>query len=158
MKFMADKGRKIVSTNRKARHDYFIEETYEAGIALVGTEVKSIRQGKVNIKDGFAQVENGEVFLHNVHISPYEQGNIFNRDPLRVRKLLLNKKEIRKLIGYVQQKGYTLVPLSFYLKNGLVKVELGVGIGKKRYDKRETLAKKDAERRIEREFRERQKQ
>lgn len=155
---MADKGRKIVSTNRKARHDYFIEETYEAGIALVGTEVKSIRQGKVNIKDGFAQVENGEVFLHNVHISPYEQGNIFNRDPLRVRKLLLNKKEIRKLIGYVQQKGYTLVPLSFYLKNGLVKVELGVGIGKKRYDKRETLAKKDAERRIEREFRERQKQ
>ena len=155
---MADKRRKIVSTNRKARHDYFIEETYEAGIALVGTEVKSIRQGKVSIKDGYAQVENGEVFLYNVHISPYEQGNIFNKDPLRVRKLLLHKNEIRKLIGYVQQKGYALIPLSFYLKDGLVKVELGVGIGKRKYDKREVIAKKDAERRIEREFRERQKQ
>ncbi|MGI6427275.1 MAG: SsrA-binding protein SmpB [Natronincolaceae bacterium] len=155
---MAGKGKKIVSTNKKARHDYFIEETYEAGIALVGTEVKSIRQGKINIKDGYAQVENGEVFLYNVHISPYEQGNIFNRDPLRARKLLLHKNEIRKLIGYVQQKGYTLVPLSFYLKDGLVKVELGVGIGKRKYDKREVIAKKDAERRIEREFRERQKQ
>ena len=155
---MVDKGKKTVSTNRKARHDYFIEETYEAGIALVGTEVKSIRQGKINIKDGYAQVENGEVFLYNVHISPYEQGNIFNRDPLRARKLLLHKNEIRKLIGYVQQKGYALIPLNIYLKNGLVKVELGVGIGKKKYDKREVLAKKDAERRIEREFRERQKQ
>ncbi len=155
---MADKGKKIVSTNKKARHDYFIEETYEAGIALVGTEVKSIRQGKINIKDGYAQVENGEVFLYNVHISPYEQGNIFNRDPLRARKLLLHKNEIRKLIGYVQQKGYTLIPLSFYLKDGLVKVELGVGIGKRKYDKREVIAKRDAERRIEREFRERQKQ
>ena len=119
---------------------------------------KSIRQGKINIKDGYAQVENGEVFLYNVHISPYEQGNIFNRDPLRARKLLLHKNEIRKLIGYVQQKGYALIPLSFYLKNGLVKVELGVGIGKKKYDKRQVLAEKDAERRIEREFRERQKQ
>ncbi|MGB4311740.1 MAG: SsrA-binding protein SmpB [Natronincolaceae bacterium] len=148
----------MVSTNKKARHDYFIEETYEAGIALVGTEVKSIRQGKINIKDGYAQVENGEVFLYNVHISPYEQGNIFNRDPLRARKLLLHKNEIRKLIGYVQQKGYTLIPLSFYLKDGLVKVELGVGIGKRKYDKREVIAKRDAERRIEREFRERQKQ
>ena len=155
---MAGKGKKIVSTNKKARHDYFIEETYEAGIALVGTEVKSIRQGKINIKDGYAQVENGEVFLYNVHISPYEQGNIFNRDPLRARKLLLHKNEIRKLIGYVQQKGYTLIPLSFYLKDGLVKVELGVGIGKRKYDKREVIAKRDAERRIEREFRERQKQ
>jgi len=155
---MAGERKKIVSTNRKARHDYFIEETYEAGIALVGTEVKSIRQGKINIKDGYAQVENGEVFLYNVHISPYEQGNIFNRDPLRARKLLLHKNEIRKLIGYVQQKGYALIPLSFYLKNGLVKVELGVGIGKKKYDKRQVLAEKDAERRIEREFRERQKQ
>lgn len=155
---MADERGKIVSVNRKARHDYFIEETYEAGIALVGTEVKSIRQGKINIKDGYAQVENGEVFLYNVHISPYEQGNIFNRDPLRARKLLLHKNEIKKLIGYVQQKGYALIPLSFYLKNGLVKVELGVGIGKKKYDKRQVLAKKDAERRIEREFRERQKQ
>jgi SsrA-binding protein len=158
VELMADKGKKIVSTNKKARHDYFIEETYEAGIALVGTEVKSIRQGKINIKDGYAQVENGEVFLYNVHISPYEQGNIFNRDPLRARKLLLHKNEIRKLIGYVQQKGYTLIPLSFYLKDGLVKVELGVGIGKRKYDKREVIAKRDAERRIEREFRERQKQ
>ncbi|HZK37467.1 MAG TPA: SsrA-binding protein SmpB [Clostridia bacterium] len=155
---MAGERKKIVSTNRKARHDYFIEETYETGIALVGTEVKSIRQGKINIKDGYAQVENGEVFLYNVHISPYEQGNIFNRDPLRARRLLLHKNEIRKLIGYVQQKGYALIPLSFYLKNGLVKVELGVGIGKKKYDKRQVLAEKDAERRIEREFRERQKQ
>ena len=153
---MTGKKGKIVSTNRKARHDYFIEETYEAGIALVGTEVKSIRQGKISIKDGYAQVENGEVFLYNVHISPYEQGNIFNRDPLRARKLLLHKNEIRKLIGYVQQKGYALIPLSFYLKDGLVKVELGVGIGKRKYDKRQVLAKKDAERRIEREFRERQ--
>ncbi|HZK27704.1 MAG TPA: SsrA-binding protein SmpB [Thermoclostridium sp.] len=155
---MTGKKRKIVSTNRKARHDYFIEETYEAGIALVGTEVKSIRQGKISIKDGYAQVENGEVFLYNVHISPYEQGNIFNRDPLRARKLLLHKNEIRKLMGYVQQKGYALIPLSFYLKDGLVKVELGVGIGKRKYDKRQVLAKKDAERRIEREFRERQNQ
>ncbi len=154
---MANKDKKIISTNKKARHDYFIEEIYEAGIALVGTEVKSIRQGKINIKDGYAQVENGEVFLYNVHISPYERGNIFNKDPLRARKLLLHKNEIRKLIGYVQQKGYTLIPLSFYLKNGLVKVELGVGIGKKKYDKRQALARKDAERRIEREFRERQK-
>lgn len=155
---MTGERKKIVSTNRKARHDYFIEETYEAGIALVGTEVKSIRQGKISIKDGYAQVENGEVFLYNVHISPYEQGNIFNRDPLRARKLLLHKNEIRKLIGYVQQKGYALIPLSFYLKDGLVKVELGVGIGKRKYDKRQVLAKKDAERRIEREFRERQNQ
>ena len=128
---MTNRDKKIISTNKKARHDYFIEETYEAGIALVGTEVKSIRQGKINIRDGFAQVENGEVFLYNVHISPYERGNIFNKDPLRVRKLLLHKNEIRKLIGYVQQKGYALIPLSFYLKNGLVKVELGVGVGKR---------------------------
>lgn len=148
---------KIIAKNKKARHDYFIEETYEAGIVLVGTEVKSIRQGKVNIKDGYARVENGEVFLYNVHISPYEQGNIFNKDPLRVRKLLLHKGEIRKLIGYVQQKGYTLIPLSFYLRDGLVKVELGIGVGKKNYDKRQDLAQKDAKRRIERELRERQK-
>ena len=112
---MASKGTKLIATNKKARHDYFIEETFETGIVLVGTEVKSIRQGKLNIKDGYARVENSEVFLYNVHISPYEQGNIFNKDPLRVRKLLLHKSEIRKLIGYVQQKGYTLIPLSFYL-------------------------------------------
>lgn len=155
---MASKGKKLISVNKKARHDYFIEETFETGIVLVGTEVKSIRQGKINIKDGYARVENSEVFLYNVHISPYEQGNIFNKDPLRVRKLLLHKSEIRKLIGYVQQKGYTLIPLSFYLKDGLVKVELGIGIGKKNYDKRQDLAKKDAQRRIEKELRERQKQ
>lgn len=155
---MASRGKKIISTNKKARYDYFIEETLEAGIVLVGTEVKSIRQGKINIRDGYARVENSEVFLYDVHISPYEQGNIFNKDPLRVRKLLLHKNEIRKLIGYVQRKGYTLVPLSFYLRDGLVKVELGIGIGKKTYDKRQDLAKKDAERRIEKELRERQKQ
>lgn len=155
---MANKRKKIIATNRRARHDYFIEETYEAGIVLVGTEVKSIRQGKINIRDGHARVENGEVFLYNVHISPYEQGNIFNKDPLRVRKLLLHKREIRKLIGYIQQKGYTLIPLSVYFKNGLVKIELGLGVGKKHYDKRQDLAKQDARRRIERELRERQKQ
>lgn len=155
---MASKGYKLIAANKKARHDYFIEETFEAGIVLVGTEVKSIRQGKVNIKDGYARVENSEVFLYNVHISPYEQGNIFNKDPLRLRKLLLHKSEIRKLIGYVQQKGYTLVPLSFYLKDGLIKVELGIGVGKKNYDKRQDLAKKDSQRRIQQEFRERQKE
>ncbi len=154
---MASKGRKLIAANKKARHDYFIEETFETGIVLVGTEVKSIRQGKVNIKDGYARVENSEVFLYNVHISPYEKGNIFNKDPLRVRKLLLHRSEIRKLIGYVQQKGYTLIPLSFYLKDGLIKVELGIGIGKKNYDKRQDIAKKDAERRIDKELRQRQK-
>ncbi len=155
---MASKGTKLIATNKKARHDYFIEETFETGIVLVGTEVKSIRQGKVNIKDGYARVENSEVFLYNVHISPYEQGNIFNKDPLRVRKLLLHKSEIRKLIGYVQQKGYTLIPLSFYLKDGLIKVELGIGVGKKIYDKRQDIAKKDAARRIDKELRQREKQ
>lgn len=155
---MASKGTKLIATNKKARHDYFIEETFETGIVLVGTEVKSIRQGKVNIKDGYARVENSEVFLYNVHISPYEQGNIFNKDPLRVRKLLLHKSEIRKLIGYVQQKGYTLIPLSFYLKDGLIKVELGIGVGKKTYDKRQDIAKKDAARRIDKELRQREKQ
>jgi len=154
---MASKGIKLISVNKKARHDYFIEETFETGIVLAGTEVKSIRQGKINIKDGYARVENSEVFLYNVHISPYEKGNIFNKDPLRVRKLLLHKGEIIKLIGYVQQKGYALIPLSFYLKDGLIKVELGIGIGKKNYDKRQDIAKKDAERRIEKELRQRQK-
>lgn len=157
VKSMASKGTKLIAANKKARHDYFIEETFETGIVLVGTEVKSIRQGKINIKDGYARVENSEVFLYNVHISPYEKGNIFNKDPLRVRKLLLRKAEIRKLIGYVQQKGYALIPLSFYLKDGLIKVELGIGVGKKIYDKRQDIAKKDANRRIEKELRERQK-
>ena len=155
---MASKGIKLIATNKKARHDYFIEETFETGIVLVGTEVKSIRQGKVSIKDGYAKVENSEVFLYNVHVSPYEKGNIFNKDPLRVRKLLLHKSEIRKLIGYVQQKGYALIPLSFYLKDGLIKIELGIGIGKKNYDKRQDIAKKDATRRIDKELRQRQKE
>ncbi|MBC7088188.1 MAG: SsrA-binding protein SmpB [Tissierellales bacterium] len=145
---MSEKQVKLVASNKKARHDYFIEDTIEAGIVLTGTEVKSIRQGKVNIKDSYANIENGEVFLYNMHISPYEQGNIYNVDPLRVRKLLLNRREIRKLIGMTTIKGYTLVPLSLYFKNGKVKVELAIAKGKKLYDKRETIAKRDAERKI----------
>lgn len=145
-------GRKILAENRKARHDYFIEETYEAGIALAGTEVKSIRQGKANLKDSYAMVEKGEIFLYNMHVSPYEKGNIFNKDPLRVRKLLLNKREISKLAGYVAEKGYSLVPLSIYLSHGLVKVELAVAKGKKLYDKRQDIAKKDAQREMDRQF------
>lgn len=142
--------RKYLAKNRKARYEYFVEEAFEAGIVLVGTEVKSIRQGKVNIKESYADIKNGEVFLYSMNISPYEKGNIYNVDPLRVRKLLLNKKEIRKLIGLTKEKGYTLVPLSLYLKNGLVKLELAVGKGKKNYDKRHVLAEKDAKRRMER--------
>ena len=141
---------KVLAKNRKAKYEYFIEETYECGIELKGTEVKSIRQGKINITDGFASVDNSEVFLKQVHISPYEQGNRFNVDPLRVRKLLLHKHEIRKLIGAVTVKGYSLIPLSVYLVRGKVKVELGLAKGKKLYDKRQDLAKKDAQRRIER--------
>ncbi len=146
-------GRKIIASNRKARHEFFIEETLEAGIVLKGTEVKSIRQGRVNIKEAYAVVESGEIFIYNMHISPYDHGNIQNVDPIRKRKLLLNKREIGKLAGLVSQKGKTLVPLSIYLKNGLVKVELSVAQGKKLHDKRETIAKKEAERRIEREVR-----
>lgn len=146
---------KVIARNKKARHDYFIEEAFEAGIELVGTEVKSIRNGKVNIKDSFAKVDRGEVFIHNMHISPYEKGNIYNKDPLRVRRLLLHKREIRKLIGYTQQKGFTLVPLSVYIIRGLVKVELAVAQGKKTYDKREDIARKDAQRKIERAIKER---
>ncbi|WP_352418958.1 SsrA-binding protein SmpB [Proteiniborus sp.] len=141
---------KTLATNRKARHDFFIEETIEAGIALTGTEVKSFRQGKVNLKESYAMVENSEVFIHGMHVSPYEQGNIYNVDPLRKRKLLLHKREIRKLVGYITQKGYSLVPLSAYLKAGKVKIELAIAKGKKLYDKREDIAKKDAERRIQR--------
>lgn len=149
---------KVIANNKKARHDYFIEETYEAGIALKGTEVKSIRLGKANLKDGYAEIKDGEVILHNVHISPYEQGNIFNVDPTRPRKLLLHKREIRKLIGYITQKSYTLVPLQLYLNDrGLIKLKLAVAKGKKLYDKRDTIAKKDAERRIQKELRQRQK-
>ena len=146
-------GTKKLATNRKARHEYFIEETYECGIELKGTEVKSIRQGKVNLTDGYASVDNSEVFIKQVHISPYEQGNSFNVDPLRVRKLLLHKHEIRKLIGATTVKGYSLIPLSMYLKNGKVKVELALAKGKKLHDKRQDLAKKDAQRTIERELR-----
>jgi len=141
---------KVLASNRKARHDFFIEETIEAGIALTGTEVKSFRQGKVNLKESYAMVENSEVFIHGMHVSPYEQGNIYNVDPLRKRKLLLHKREIRKLIGYINQKGYSLVPLSAYLKNGKVKIELAIAKGKKLYDKRNDIAKKEAERRIQR--------
>ena len=148
-------GSKTVATNRKARFNYEIIETYEVGIELKGTEVKSIRTGKVNLGEGYASVDNGEVFLKQVHISPYEQGNIFNVDPLRVRKLLLHKHEIRKLIGETTQKGYSLIPLSMYLKRGKVKVQLALAKGKKNYDKRESLAKKDAQRRMEREIKDR---
>ena len=146
-------GTKTLATNRKARHEYFIEETYECGIELKGTEVKSIRQGKVNLTDGYASVDNSELFIKQVHIRPYEQGNRFNVDPLRVRKLLLHKHEIRKLIGATTVKGYSLIPLSMYLKNGKVKVELALAKGKKLHDKRQDLAKKDAQRTIERELR-----
>ena len=140
----------VAARNKKAKHNYTIEDVYEAGIVLAGTEVKSIRAGKVNIKDGYADVQRGEVFLYNMHISPYEQGNIYNKDPRRVRKLLLHKREIRKLIGLVTQKGYSLIPLSVYIKDGLVKIELSVAIGKKVYDKRRDIAKKEAQRRMQR--------
>ena len=148
---------KIVAQNKKARHDYFIEETYEAGIVLSGTEVKSIRLGKVNLKDSYADIQNGEVFINNMHISPYEKGNIFNRDPLRSRKLLLNRREINKLTGYIQEKGLTLVPLKVYITRGIVKIELAVAKGKKLYDKRADIAERDAKREVERVFRENQK-
>ncbi|HPW99586.1 MAG TPA: SsrA-binding protein SmpB [Sedimentibacter sp.] len=142
---MADK---IVAKNKQAYHEYFIEEKYEAGLVLAGTEVKSIRQGKVNFKDSYVSIKNGEAFVYNMHISPYEKGNIYNTDPLRIRKLLLNKREIRKLNGMTTLKGYSLIPLSLYLKNGLVKMELALAKGKKLYDKRQDLAKKDADRRV----------
>lgn len=147
---MSKDGRKIIAQNKKARHDYFIEETFEAGIVLVGTEVKSIRQGKVSIRESYCAIENGEVFVYGMHVTPYEHGSYFNLDPVRKRKLLLHKRQIKKLIGQTQVKGYTLIPLSIYLVRGLVKVELALAKGKKLYDKRETLAKKDAQRRIDR--------
>ncbi|WP_010236797.1 SsrA-binding protein SmpB [Clostridium arbusti] len=149
---------KSLAENRKARHDYFIEESMECGVELVGTEVKSIRLGKANLKDSYAEIVNGEVFMCNVHISPYEQGNIFNRDSLRKRKLLLHKDEIRKLDAYTSQKGYTLVPLSLYLKNGRVKVQLSVGRGKKDYDKRDVMLEKAAKREIDRQMKDRMRQ
>lgn len=136
---------KNIAKNPVARHNYEILDTIEAGIVLSGTEIKSIRNGRVNLKDSYAAISNGEAFIYSMHISPYEHGNIYNKDPLRTRKLLLNKREIFKLIGLVQQKGYTLVPISLYFKDSIVKVELGVGKGKKLYDKREDLKKKDSE-------------
>lgn len=144
---------KTIAQNKKAFHDYFIEESYEAGIELFGTEVKSIRNGGVNLRDSYATVHKGEVLIHNMHISPYEKGNIFNKDPLRTRKLLLHRYEINKLIGYIQQKGYTLVPVSVYLKGSLVKVQLGVAKGKLLHDKRHAIAERDAQRDIQREMR-----
>ena len=143
---------KIVAQNKKARLNYEILETYDAGIELKGTEVKSVRMSKVNISDGYVSIDNSEAYLKQVHISPYEQGNIFNADPLRVRKLLLHKSEINKLIGETTLKGYTIIPLKVYLKRGKVKVEIGLARGKKLYDKRESLAKKDADRRMQREL------
>jgi len=151
---MAEKKQAVkqIANNKKAYFDYFIEDKYEAGIELFGTEVKSLRMGKCSIKESFIRIERGEVYVYGMHISPYEKGNIFNKDPLRIRKLLLHKREIMKLSGELAQKGYTLVPLSVYLKGSLVKVEIGLARGKKLYDKRETMAKKDQRREAEKEF------
>lgn len=143
---------KLIANNKKAYHDYFIEETFEAGIALHGTEVKSLRMGKCSVKESFIRIEKGEVYVYNMHISPYEKGNIFNKDPLRTRKLLLHKSEIRKMTGAIAQKGYTIVPLKVYLKGSLVKVEIGLARGKKLYDKRQDIAKKDQRREAERNY------
>ena len=141
---------KLIAKNPTAYHNYTIENKLEAGIVLSGTEIKSIRSDKVNLKDSYASIKNGECFIYGMHISPYEQGNIYNKDPLRSRKLLLNKKEINKLFGLIKQKGYSLIPITLYFKGSLVKLELGIGKGKKLYDKRQDIAKKDAQRRIER--------
>ncbi|MBQ0026023.1 MAG: SsrA-binding protein SmpB [Lachnospiraceae bacterium] len=148
---------KLIAANKKAYHDYFIEETYEAGIELAGTEVKSLRLGKCSLKEAFVHPRNGELLIEGMHISPYEKGNIFNKDPLRVRRLLLHKSEINRLMGAAEQKGYTIVPLKCYFKGSLVKVEIGLARGKKLYDKRETEAKKTAARDMERAFAEDQK-
>jgi SsrA-binding protein len=150
-----ERQNKTLAENRKARHDYFIEESFEAGIELVGTEVKSIRAGRANLKDSYADIVNGEVFVRNMHISPYEHGNIYNKDPLRDRKLLMHKSEISRLLGFTAQKGYTLVPLSLYLKNGRVKVNLAVAKGKKDYDKRDAMLEKAAKIDIDRQMKER---
>ncbi|HRR76776.1 MAG TPA: SsrA-binding protein SmpB [Ruminococcus sp.] len=147
---MRSKGTKTIAENRKARHDYFVLESYEAGIELVGTEVKSIRQGGVNLKDAWCSIDKGELFVRGMHISPYEKGNIFNRDPMRVRKLLMHKREINKLYGTLKQEGLSLIPLSLYFKDSKVKVQLGLCKGKKLYDKRDDAAKRDAKREIDR--------
>lgn len=151
---MGKESIKMIANNKKAFHDYFIEDKFEAGISLAGTEVKSLRMGKCSIKESFIRIENGEVMIYGMHISPYEKGNIFNKDPLRIRKLLLHRAEIRRLLSKIKEKGYTLVPLKVYFKGSLVKVEMGLARGKKLYDKREDIAKKDARREIERGFRE----
>jgi len=147
---------KVISKNRKARHDYDIEETYEAGIVLTGTEVKSVRNARVNLKDSYARIDNNEIFLYNMHISPYEQGNRFNHEPLRIRKLLMHKMEISRLYGKIKEKGYALIPLKIYLTKGLVKIELGLARGKKLYDKRRDIAERDSNREMERAFRDKQ--
>lgn len=147
-----ESGSRLIANNKKAYHDYFIEDTYEAGIELAGTEVKSMRMGKCSIKESFIQIEHGEVFVYGMYISPYEKGNIFNKDPLRTRKLLLHQYEIRKIAAKIAEKGFTLVPLKVYFKGSLVKVEIGIAKGKKLYDKRQTIAKNDQRREAEREF------
>ena len=149
---MAKQPKKLIANNKKVYHDYFLEETFEAGIALAGTEVKSMRMGKCSIKESFIHIENGEVILYGMHISPYEKGNIFNKDPLRPRKLLMHKKEIQKMVGKIAQKGYTIVPVEVYFKGSLVKVQVALAKGKKLYDKRQDIAKKDQRREAERDF------
>ena len=149
---MAKGDGKLIANNKKAYHDYFMLESFEAGIALKGTEVKSLRMGKCSIKEAFIRIENGEMFIYGMHVSPYEKGNIFNKDPLRVKKLLLHKKEILKMLGKMKEKGITIVPLKVYFKGSLVKVEIGLAKGKKLYDKRDDIAKKDQKREAEREF------
>lgn len=149
---MAKTSMKLIANNKKAYHDYFILDTYEAGIALHGTEVKSLRMGKCSVKESFIRVENGEVFIYGMHISPYEKGNIFNKDPLRPRKLLLHKAEINKMLGKTKEKGMAIVPLKVYFKGSLVKVEIGLARGKKLYDKRNDIAKKDQQREAQRDF------
>lgn len=149
---MAKKQEKLIANNKKAYHDFFILDTYEAGIALAGTEVKSLRMGKCSIKESFIRIEDGEVFIYGMHISPYEKGNIFNKDPMRVRKLLLHRSEIHKLLAKTKEKGMAIVPLKVYLNGSLVKVEIGLARGKKLYDKRDDIAKKDQKREAERDF------
>ncbi len=153
--FLENQTTKIIAQNKKARHDYFIEETIEAGIELVGTEVKSIRAGGVNLKDSFVTIDEGEAFVRGMHISPYEKGNIFNKDPLRVRKLLLHKREINRLFGQVKQQGFSIVPLSLYFKGSRVKISIALVRGKKNYDRRDDIAKRDAKRNIDRALKER---
>ena len=155
MRDLAQVNTKTITTNKKVRHDYFVEESFETGIELFGTEVKSVRNGSVNLKDSWCSIENGEIFVKGMHISPYEKGNIFNRDPFRVRKLLMHKKEIMRLFGLVKQENYTLIPVSLYFKGSRVKVQLGLCKGKKLYDKRQDIAKRDAKRDMDRALKER---